>query len=75
MTNSSESVVDDTNIMSTQDIGTNSADDSPTVTFQSIAFSDETIVSLDPNDVVVLVGPNNAGKSVALRELEGQVSC
>ena len=73
MTNSSESVVDDTNIMSTQDIGTNSADDSPTVTFQSIAFSDGTTVSLDPNDVVVLVGPNNAGKSLAFRELEQHV--
>ena len=73
MTNSSESIVDDTNIKSTQDIGMNSADDSPTVTFQSIAFSDGTTVSLDPNDVVVLVGPNNAGKSLALRELEQHV--
>ena len=47
----------------------------PAVTFNSITFSDGTTISLEPNDVVVFVGPNNAGKSVALRELEGQVSC
>ena len=45
------------------------ADDSPTVTFESITFSDGTKVELDSTDVVVFVGPNNAGKSLALREL------
>lgn len=45
------------------------ADDSPTVTFESITFSDGTTVELDSTDVVVFVGPNNAGKSLALREL------
>lgn len=49
---------------------TNSA---PSVTFESITFSDGTTIELDPADVVVLVGPNNAGKSVALRELEGHI--
>ena len=43
----------------------------PSVTFKSLTFSDGTTISLDPDDVVVLVGPNNAGKSVTLRELEG----
>ncbi len=42
----------------------------PSVTFENIIFSDGTAIHLEPDDVVVLVGPNNAGKSVALRELE-----
>ena len=46
---------------------------SPSVTFESITFSDGTTIALDPTDVVVLVGPNNAGKSLALRELEDRV--
>ena len=45
----------------------------PSVTFESVTFSDGTTVKLDAYDVVVLVGPNNAGKSVALRELEEHV--
>ena len=48
-------------------------DSSPAVTFESITFSDGTTVTLDPTDVVVLVGPNNAGKSLALRELEQHI--
>ena len=47
---------------------------SPTVTFQNITFSDDSTIQLDSTDVVVFVGPNNAGKSLALRELEGHVS-
>ena len=43
---------------------------SPSVTFERITFSDGTAIELDPADVVVLVGPNNAGKSLALRELD-----
>ena len=46
----------------------------PTITFESITFSDGTTIQLESNDVVVFVGPNNAGKSVALRELERHVS-
>lgn len=42
----------------------------PSITFEEITFSDGTLISLEPDDVVVLVGPNNAGKSAALRELE-----
>ena len=45
----------------------------PQVTFQSVTFSDNTTIHIESGDVVVLVGPNNAGKSLALRELEGHV--
>ena len=44
--------------------------ESPSITFETITFSDGTPIELGPTDVVVLVGPNNAGKSVALHELE-----
>jgi hypothetical protein len=42
----------------------------PSVTFETLTFSDGTKIALDPDDIVVFVGPNNAGKSAALRELE-----
>jgi len=41
------------------------------VTFNSFTFSDGRTVKIEPTDIVVLVGPNNAGKSVALKELRG----
>ena len=41
--------------------------------FQSITFSDGTRVDAPPQGVVVLVGPNNAGKSATLRELASSV--
>ena len=44
--------------------------ESPSVTFETVTFSDGTPMELGPTDVVALVGPNNAGKSVALHELE-----
>ena len=44
-------------------------DKAPAITFESLTFSDGTTIALDPTDIVVFVGPNNAGKSVALREL------
>ena len=46
---------------------------SPSVTFESITFSDGTTIGLDAADVVVLVGPNNSGKSLALRELDDYI--
>ena len=49
------------------------SDDSPSVTYETITFSDGTLFNLDPTDVLVLVGPNNAGKSLALRELEENI--
>ena len=52
---------------------TDSVTTDPAFTFKSITFSDGTTIALEPTDVVVLVGPNNAGKSVALRELETHV--
>jgi hypothetical protein len=39
------------------------------VALQSLTFSDGTVLPVSPDGVVVLVGPNNAGKSVALREI------
>ena len=48
----------------------NPTEGSPSVTFESITFSDGTTIGLGPADVVVLVGPNNSGKSLALRELD-----
>lgn len=54
-------------------LASNPTEGSPSVTsvtFENITFSDETTTELDPADVVVLVGPNNAGKSLALRELD-----
>ena len=35
----------------------------------SLGFSDGSTVTVSDDDIVVLVGPNNAGKSVALREI------
>ena len=45
----------------------------PTIVFDSITFSDGTTIEIGAGDVVVLVGPNNSGKSLALRELEDYV--
>ncbi|CDO60796.1 hypothetical protein BN1012_Phect2583 [Candidatus Phaeomarinobacter ectocarpi] len=43
--------------------------DAASLTISEITFSDGTQVTLSPNDIVVLVGPNNAGKSALLREI------
>ena len=48
--------------------------DLPRVTFKSITFSDGKTLALEENDVVVFVGPNNAGKSVALKELQAHLA-
>ena len=42
----------------------------PRLSFETVTFSDGTTLSLDDDDIVVFVGPNNAGKSAALRELD-----
>lgn len=42
----------------------------PRVTFETLTFSDGSTIELDSKDIVAFVGPNNAGKSAALRELE-----
>ena len=46
----------------------------PTIYFETITFSDGTTLKLGESDIVVFVGPNNAGKSAALRELEAWVA-
>jgi hypothetical protein len=46
----------------------------PQLWFEEITFSDGTILTFDDDDIVVFVGPNNAGKSAALRELETWVA-
>ena len=58
---------------SAMDTDTSDAHPAPKVTFRKITFSDETTIELEPADVVVIVGPNNSGKSVALSELEAYV--
>ena len=45
----------------------------PTIRFSSLVFSDGSLVEVDPSDVLVFVGPNNAGKSLALRELQTSI--
>ena len=55
-------------------VGKPDLDKYPSFTFASITFSDGTEIKLEPTDVVVLVGPNNSGKSVALRELEQHIA-
>lgn len=46
----------------------------PQLSFETITFSDGTKLTLDEDDIIVFVGPNNAGKSAALRELEAWVA-
>jgi ABC-type multidrug transport system ATPase subunit len=46
----------------------------PTLSFETITFSDGVTLTLQDDDIVVFVGPNNAGKSAALRELEMSVA-
>jgi len=46
----------------------------PRLSFETITFSDGTKLILEPDDIVVFVGPNNAGKSAALRELEAWIA-
>ena len=50
--------------------GTHHPASEPSVQYRDVTFSDGTTIHLDPEDVVVLVGPNNAGKSRALHELQ-----
>lgn len=46
----------------------------PSLWFEEITFSDGTVLKLDRDEIIVLVGPNNAGKSAALREMESWVA-
>ena len=60
--------------MAQETLETDIIGDRPTVTFKSITFSDGKNLALEENDVVVFVGPNNTGKSVALKELQGHLA-
>src|SRR5665213_452291 len=46
----------------------------PTISFETVTFSNGDILAFDEDEVVVFVGPNNAGKSAALREMQQFVS-
>jgi AAA domain, putative AbiEii toxin, Type IV TA system len=45
----------------------------PAVTIESMKFSDGTVIALEANDIVLFVGPNNAGKSLALRDIQEHI--
>jgi ABC-type cobalamin/Fe3+-siderophores transport system ATPase subunit len=46
----------------------------PTLSFKEITFSGGTTLTLAEDEIVVFVGPNNAGKSASLREMEALVA-
>jgi len=46
----------------------------PSLSFETVTFSDGTRLSFEEDEIVVFVGPNNAGKSAALREMESLVA-
>jgi energy-coupling factor transporter ATP-binding protein EcfA2 len=46
----------------------------PQVSISQVTFSDGTTISLKPSDVVVIVGPNNGGKSATLRAIRDKVN-
>jgi ABC-type cobalamin/Fe3+-siderophores transport system ATPase subunit len=46
----------------------------PTLFFESITFSGGTKLSFEDDEIVVFVGPNNAGKSATLKEMESFVA-
>ena len=68
---SGQSPINDTD---TSPMPVDSFSNEPAVRVRSLLFSDGTRISIDASDVVVLVGPNNTGKSRTLHEIEAQVS-
>lgn len=46
----------------------------PTLSFESVTFSGGTTLNFDEDEIVVFVGPNNAGKSATLKEMEAFVA-
>lgn len=46
----------------------------PSMSFEKITFSDGQSINFEEDEIIVLVGPNNAGKSAALRELQEAVA-
>ncbi|MBX3576856.1 MAG: AAA family ATPase [Rhizobiaceae bacterium] len=45
--------------------------DNPSITYDELIFPSGTSLKIKSNDIVVFVGPNNAGKSAILREVAG----
>lgn len=45
----------------------------PRVAISRLVFSDGTDITITPNDIVLVVGPNNAGKSAALRAIRDKL--
>lgn len=45
----------------------------PSISFETITFSDGQTMSFEDDEIIVFVGPNNAGKSAALRELKNWI--
>ena len=46
----------------------------PSLSFESITFSDGQTLDFADDEIVVFVGPNNAGKSASLRELQNWIA-
>lgn len=46
----------------------------PTLWFKDVTFSDGTTLTFAEDEIVVFVGPNNAGKSATLKEMEALVA-
>lgn len=46
----------------------------PSLSFESITFSDGQTLTFEDDEIVVFVGPNNAGKSASLRELQAWIT-
>ncbi|PWK38678.1 ATP-dependent nuclease [Cupriavidus plantarum] len=49
------------------------AENTAEVSIESVTFSGGQTVEFGPSDIVVIVGPNNAGKSATLRELHARL--
>lgn len=47
---------------------------SPNVTITNILFNDGSTIELGSNDIVVIVGPNNSGKSLTLRSINEKLT-
>jgi hypothetical protein len=45
----------------------------PKITFETVTFSGGQTLQFDDDEIIVFVGPNNAGKSAALRELQNWI--
>lgn len=46
----------------------------PSISFETVTFSDGQTMSFEDDEIIVFVGPNNAGKSAALRELKNWIA-